>query len=148
MDSIAALLTFDHRECETFFAELESEAAQRSWETVGQKLAVFQDRMHKHFEAEEESLFPAMERKAGQPLGPTMVMRSEHQQMRGLFGDLDQACSRQDAEAFLGASETLMILMQQHSMKEEQILYPMAESSLGPEGSDIVAHMKQILGDA
>ena len=76
-----------------------------------------------------------------------MIMRAEHQQILGLAGKVTDALARQDSDTFLGVSETLMILIQQHNMNEEQILYPMADALLGPERSDIVAQMKEILGN-
>jgi hemerythrin-like domain-containing protein len=54
-------------------------------------------------------------------------MRSEHTQMRQLLKDLSQAPAGKDRDGYLGLSETLMIIMQQHNMKEEQMLYRMAD---------------------
>ena len=51
--------------------------------------------------------------------GPTQVMRMEHQQMRALVQDLDNALTAKDKDNYLGLSETLMVMMQQHNMKEE-----------------------------
>ena len=147
MTSVVELLTSDHRNSDTLFAEIEAEVARKSWATVGQKLVAFRAKMKTHYQAEENLLFPAMERVAGQPLGPVMVMRSEHQQILGLVEELTDALARQDSDTFLGVSETLMILIQQHNMKEEQILYPMADSLLGPEVRDKVAQIKEILGN-
>lgn len=148
MTSVVELLTSDHRNCDTFLVEIEADAARKSWTSLGQKMVAFQDKIKAHFQAEEDVLFPAMERAAGQSLAPVMVMRSEHQQILGLLEELTDALAKQDSDTCLGVSETLMILIQQHNMKEEQILYPMADSLLGPEGSEIVAKMKVILGSS
>ena len=58
-------------------------------------------------------------------------MRTEHQQMRGLFEELRAGMANQDADGVLGAAETLNVLMQQHNLKEEEILYPMTDQALG-----------------
>ena len=55
-------------------------------------------------------------------MGPTRMMRMEHEQMRQLFSELAEALENRDKDGYLGLSETLMILMQQHNMKEEQVL--------------------------
>ena len=62
--------------------------------------------------------------------GPTQVMRMEHQQMRNLLARMSEAVSNGAPEKILEVSETLMILMQQHNVKEEGILYPMADQHL------------------
>lgn len=72
-------------------------------------------------------MFPAFEAATGMTQGPTQVMRMEHRQMRGLMAQMQQAWAERDGEAFAGAAETLLILMQQHNMKEENILYPMCD---------------------
>ena len=79
--------------------------------------------------------------------GPTAVMRMEHEQMRSLLSQLTEAVSRQDGPRFLGLSETLMVLMQQHNMKEEQMLYPMCDRALADTAS-IIARIEAVSGDS
>ncbi|HJP36976.1 MAG TPA: hypothetical protein QF901_13425 [Gammaproteobacteria bacterium] len=43
------------------------------------------------------------------------------------------AVDKKDVDDYLGFSETLLIIMQQHNVKEEQVLYPMADQALGSE---------------
>jgi hemerythrin-like domain-containing protein len=76
--------------------------------------------------------------------GPTEVMRGEHRQMRDLLAQMKDALTSRDADAFSGAAETLLILMQQHNMKEENILYPMCDNALGSSdvGSSVVERLK------
>ena len=50
--------------------------------------------------------------------------------MRILVEQVSAALSARDQPAFLGLAETLMLLIQQHNMKEEQILYPMMDESI------------------
>ena len=61
--------------------------------------------------------------------------------MRELAGDISQAAVRSDGDAYLGCIETMLVLMQQHNMKEEHILYPMCERALAgpyPELGDLI----------
>jgi hemerythrin-like domain-containing protein len=58
------------------------------------------------------------------------MMRLEHAQMNALMRQAAQAAVVADSEGFSGAVETLLILMQQHNMKEENILYPMCDRVL------------------
>ncbi len=77
-------------------------------------------------------------------MGPTQMMRMEHAQMRQLFDDMRQALERQDRNDYLGASETLLILMQQHNLKEEQMLYPMSEQTLGEDSAAVLEKMQAL----
>ena len=73
--------------------------------------------------------------------GPTQVMRMEHQQMRSLVQDLDNALAAQEKDEYLGLSETLMVMMQQHNMKEEMMLYPMMAQNLA-DGEEIITQFQ------
>ena len=44
---------------------------------------------------------------------------------------LQEDLEKKDRNHFFGVSESLMMLMQQHNMKEEQMLYAMADMRLG-----------------
>ena len=78
--------------------------------------------------------------------GPTQVMRTEHRQMRDLLADLARAVAARRADDFAGHGETLVILMQQHNLKEENILYPMCDSSLAASGGDLSGNLSKRIG--
>ena len=127
MTTISAFMTDDHRACDERLADVETQVGAGRWPAAQAAWRDFERAIRCHFAREEELLFPAFERATGQAGGPTMVMRMEHDQMRALFAQLETALGGADRDRFLGLSETLMVLMQQHNMKEEQILYPMSE---------------------
>ncbi|MFD2231404.1 hemerythrin domain-containing protein [Alkalimarinus sediminis] len=130
MSSISELMTSDHRSCDEIYANAEQAIDEGNFE---QALSLWNDfctRVEKHFSLEEESLFPAFEEATGMRGGPTMVMRGEHLQMREMFKSITAAIESKDADDALGQCESLMIFMQQHNMKEEQVLYPMLNDTL------------------
>ncbi len=130
MTSITDAMGNDHRHCDEQFAAAEAAVAAGNWDEGSQQLAQFLESMQRHFRVEEERIFPAFEVASGNSMGPTEVMRHEHQQMRQLFEQMVAGFGLRDADAFLGAADTLLILMQQHNAKEEQILYPMGDRML------------------
>jgi hemerythrin-like domain-containing protein len=73
------------------------------------------------------------------------MMRHEHAQMRNLAKQMREALDSADKDKFFGLSETLMILMQQHNMKEEQMLYTMAQQHLSAESPRIVDMMESMI---
>ena len=50
-------------------------------------------------------------------------MRGEHRHIERLMRALGESLAQEDTEQSLGISETLLILLQQHNVKEEQVLY-------------------------
>tara|TARA_R110001583_G_scaffold12280_7_gene54655 strand:- start:15407 stop:15838 length:432 start_codon:yes stop_codon:yes gene_type:complete len=141
MTSIPEFMTKMHRECDDFFTEAEAAVANDDWTLALAKWQNFALGLIKHFSQEEEVLFPKFEQATGMTSGPTQVMRMEHQQMRALVQDLDNALAAKEKDEYLGLSETLMVLMQQHNMKEEMMLYPMMEQNLA-DGEQIIEQFK------
>jgi hemerythrin-like domain-containing protein len=144
MKSLQELLTKDHRECDRLFAQAESAAAKADLATGRAAFTRFRDAMERHINAEEQILFPAFEDKTGERLGPTEVMRREHHMMRDLFAKMDAALAQQQTKQYLGLSETLLVLMQQHNVKEESVLYSMMDQQLNAERETLLARLRAV----
>ena len=144
MDTISSFLTSDHRACDEEFANLEYAIASQDWEESQMQLEKFSSDLVHHFDMEEKVMFPVFEEVTGMTQGPTMVMRMEHSQMRGILEDLKADIEKKDKNHFFGVSESLMMLMQQHNMKEEQMLYRMADMHLGSLVSKVIEDMKAL----
>lgn len=142
MHTILEFLGNDHRACDTLFASAEEAVAQQDWNGAQILFDRFQAAMAHHFAMEEAVLFPAFEARTGQGGGPTQVMRMEHEQMRGLIQDMAHATAESSQDRFLGLSETLNMLMQQHNLKEENMLYPMSDRLLGGESERLIHAME------
>ncbi len=137
MNSLTEPLHQHHKHCDELFADAEAAAAAKDWSRCKSMLERFRDEMEGHFRTEEEMLFPAFEAATGMTGGPTQMMRIEHAQMRELMGQMQAALAQTAGEAFAGAAETLLVFMQQHNMKEENILYPMCDRSLAGQAADL-----------
>ena len=144
MNTISSFLTSDHRACDNEFANLENAIASQDWEESKTQLEKFSADLLHHFDMEEKVMFPVFEEVTGMTQGPTMVMRMEHSQMRGILEDLKADIEKKDKNHFFGVSESLMMLMQQHNMKEEQMLYRMADMHLGSLVSKVIEDMKAL----
>ena len=130
METIRKLLTDDHRQCDDLFAAVEQAVTAGEWENADTAFEHFRAAMVNHFDLEEGALFPAFEAQTGMTMGPTQVMRSEHSQMRELLAAAAVSLAARDADDYSGDAETLLIMAQQHNMKEENILYPMCDQHL------------------
>ena len=143
-ENIKSYLTKDHRECDEKFASMENAVASENWNNAKKEFENFSNDLLTHFDMEEKVMFLAFEQKTGMTAGPTQVMRMEHEQMRNVVNQMKNDVETKNKNHFFGLSESLMMLMQQHNMKEEQMLYAMADAHLESEVIDIISQMKEL----
>ncbi len=137
-----------HRHCDELFVTAEDAVGRGDWAGAAGAFGRFEAQMKAHFEAEEAVLFPAFEAASGMTGGPTQMMRYEHEQMRSLLGQLAAACAAKDGDGYAGLAETLLMLIQQHNRKEENILYPMCDQALGAQAEQVGRQMSALLEQA
>jgi hemerythrin-like domain-containing protein len=148
MTTLTDPLQHHHKHCDELFADAEAAVAAGDWDHGQARLTGFRDDLETHFRTEEELLFPAFEAATGMTAGPTQMMRFEHAQMRDLVAQMSAALASRDAGTFAGAAETLLIMMQQHNMKEENILYPMCDRSLAAQSESLGTRLRERLDTA
>ncbi|OYY93553.1 MAG: hemerythrin HHE cation-binding protein [Hydrogenophilales bacterium 28-61-23] len=146
MTDITHYLAADHTHCDDLFAEAENAVASTDWLNGQSRFQAYEAATLHHFAREESVLFPAFEARTGMSHGPTAVMRGEHVEMRETLQAMGQAIAKRDADAYLGLSETMLMLMRQHNLKEEQILYPMADQALADTAGEMVRQMEMLAG--
>lgn len=104
------------------------------------KVAVFVSELEPHSDKEEGALFPMMAKYIGRETGPIAVMEYEHAEakrnlrlfaeaMNGLSGQVDADKARQIARYAIEAQT----ILSDHFMKEENVLFPMAEQLFSEE---------------
>ncbi len=147
MYAITEFMVNDHRSCDGLLVAVEHAVANAAWATARTGFAHFSDAMRCHFAAEERVLFPLFEQSTGMYLGPTQVMRAEHAQMLQLLASAASALEAADSDDYAGSAETLLIMMQQHNLKEENVLYPMCDQHLADQLDALLPELqRQIAG--
>ena len=139
---ISNFMRDEHRLCDEAFAKAEQAVSNSDFAGAFKHFEAFMIDTLKHFDKEEEILFPTFEEATGSSEGPTQVMKYEHNQVRGLLEQLKDAIDREDRERFFSVADTLMILLQQHNMKEEQMLYAMCDRVLAAQAGELVEKMR------
>ncbi|MFZ5482614.1 MAG: hemerythrin domain-containing protein [Pseudomonadota bacterium] len=142
MTRLSQYLTQDHADCDALFADAENAVSEHDWPLANPRFAAFREATLLHFAREEDLLFPAFEAQTGMSHGPTQVMRAEHTQIRALLDQMAAALTQRSASQFLDSSETLLMLLHQHNIKEEQILYPMSDQALAEHAASLIAAMQ------
>ena len=145
MPIIKDFMTQDHRDCDDTFAAMEQKANSEGLAATDELYKKMADDMEHHFQMEERVLFPAFEEKTGMTQGPTQMMRMEHSQMRQLIKEIGEALQDDNKDRFFGLTETMMIMVQQHNMKEEQMLYTMIQQHMSAENDQLVMMMDAMI---
>ncbi|MBA5638433.1 hemerythrin domain-containing protein [Duganella sp. LX20W] len=142
MSSIGTFLGRDHQQCDDQYALAEARVVGKQWELAAGDFATFRGMLEHHLGMEEQLMFPALEQAMGHSGGPTAVMRGEHAHMRDLVQGMADAIVAQDGEEFFNHADTLRMLMRQHNLKEEGILYPMADRFLDGQLPQLLEQMR------
>jgi hemerythrin-like domain-containing protein len=143
MKTITDFMAADHSACDDEFARAEEAALANNWSEAETVFNTFRDDMAHHFKMEEEILFPTL-KSAGGPAGPVHVMLMEHAQIKELLKQMAEAVAQKNAQSYGGLSETLLIVMQQHNHKEENILYGIADEILANEREALLVRMQAV----
>jgi len=140
METIIEFMGNDHKACDNQFALAEEAAHGGDWQKAEAAFKTFRQHLTHHFHLEEDLLFPAL-LAAGGPNGPVQVMKMEHAQMNNLLQQIATVIANKNTQGYGGLAETLLILMQQHNLKEEQILYPIAQRLLAADWEGLHSRM-------
>jgi hemerythrin-like domain-containing protein len=144
MNKLFEYLRDGHRDCDALMAAAERAVLKRDWPAAELCFTEFSDETLRHFSAEEGILFPAFEHISGNVNGPSYAMRTEHHVIRDLLTLLSRALRAKNADDFLGRADTLNIMLQQHNLKEESILYPIIVRALHDGGDDVLESIRRL----
>jgi iron-sulfur cluster repair protein YtfE (RIC family) len=144
MATILDFLSSDHRVCDDLFTSVEAAVAQKNWDGARRQFDRFVAAMLRHLAREEQVLFPAFEARTANDMGPTRVMRMEHEQIRRLMQEMARTMADADHCRYLGLSETLHLLVEHHNLKEEDLLFPMFDQMLDDERDGLIGAMQAI----
>ncbi len=135
----------DHRMCDDFYTKSENALSAKETEQAKEFFETFYRATNHHFDMEERELFIAFEQRTGMMGGPTQMMRYEHQQLRSLLESMKSALNENRHNDFFGIGESMMIMLQQHNMKEEQMLYPMMDRALEDSAGEMIQKLKETM---
>lgn len=125
----------------------------KSLEAVENFISFFHHDLHGiHCRKEEEVLFPALEAYIGRQ-GPIAVMLFEHEELHkdvaemeeALGGLTDSAKAQDSLDALARAGLEVIYTLRSHIIKEDQVLFPIAEQTLPPaEMAEVARRCREI----
>ncbi|RZI42047.1 hemerythrin domain-containing protein [Herbaspirillum sp. HC18] len=145
MDTICEYLKFDHQRCDDLFERVETSIAERNWKDGIHRFRLYDNLMRQHIRMEEKILLPAFAQAMAGSAGPISMLQAEHVRIHGLIERMWEAIREFNAIDFALHAETLTLLMQEHTMKEDDMLYPLLDRALGANSAKIVRAMAEFL---
>ena len=142
METLSSYLAADHERCDALMRRLGASISDSQWLRARNEMAAFHEALERHLLIEERVLFAAFEEALGHAVGPTAAMRSEHLRIRAVAQRMSESVKERDGRAFAIHAEVLLLVLHQHSEKEEGVLYPMIERVLGRRCQDVLARMR------
>lgn len=126
------------------------------WKThlrdLQEKVTVFIDELEPHSLREEDVLFPMMARYIGRQTGPIAVMEFEHEQAKENLHNFMKAMEKvavtvehDEAKSIAAYVIEAYTILSAHFMKEEVVLFPMAEQMLSLQEKEYLSHKFQEL---
>lgn len=100
-----------------------------SMDWIKAQAVLIQSAISTHAQLEDELLFSAIDQHLG-PGGPVAVMRMEHEEIESTLNAIPEI---QNIETISSRMLHAIQVARQHFMKEEQILFPLADQVLGSE---------------
>jgi len=128
MPTLTECLQVDHRRLDAILVECKALASAGRFAVAADRFTAFSQGLGRHIDAEEDILFPALAEHAPHAAGPVGVMRAEHRQIRDLMETVTSALTASDP-AWREGMGALEEVLSGHNMKEERVLYPMADEA-------------------
>lgn len=147
-ESITAFMTADHHRISSLWEQTLAAIEREDFNALHTLSAEFLNGFRRHLRIEDDILFPAIEEKTGlQKTGPVWAMRMEHRDLERVLRRLEPLLTVQELSTAIQAvdGETVnpSLLFRSHDGKEEAVLYPMADRTLGAQAAqEIVARMR------
>lgn len=145
MDTICDYLSHDHQLCDTLFMQTQASIDRHDWAEGAAGFRRFDNVLRQHIRMEEKVLFPAFLRSMRQADIPISMLHVEHLRIQALLDRMSGALQRLDAVNFFLHAETMTMLLEQHHMKEEEMLYPLLDKILLDRRQAIIRAMCECL---
>lgn len=132
---LAKILGREHHDLDALLAVSKSATAGGDIARASATFAEFRSGFERHIDAEEQVLFPAVERVVGATAdGPLAVMRQEHAELRRIMQEVATALEGAGRAGLATLFAALTARIYTHNGKEERIVYPAADRALEKAG--------------
>ncbi len=144
-NTITAYFQADHDRLDQLFRQFQ-ETKRRDLQASKPFFRGFRSGLRRHIIWEEEILFPLFEKKSGRGrgMGPTAVMRGEHEIIQDLLETLHEKIRNGDARSE-EQEKALLEVLGGHNTKEEHVLYPAIDQLASEEeAAEVFADMEEV----
>jgi uncharacterized protein (DUF2249 family) len=143
--TLAEHLRSDHARIDGLLNEMQHFLRVGALAEADRHLAALDEALSRHMAAEEELLFPAMQRMTEAVARAVPGMVAEHGELRSLLPDLAAALTKQDVVASEALLPQVRRSLARHHEDEERLVYPISDWALSPEEQESL--IKRLRGD-
>lgn len=138
---VAEALAWDHGRLDALEGEVFDRLAAGDGRGARAVWRAFTVGVCRHIRCEEEIIFPAYEKSGG--AGPTGAMRFEHREIEAVIEAIGNTLANPPAARML--RRQLHEVLGLHNLKEEEVVYPTLDRTLGPDARDaLVARVQAV----
>lgn len=143
--TLAEHLRSDHARIDSLLTEIQHFLRVGALAEADRHLAALDEALNRHMAAEEELLFPAMQRMTEAVARAVPGMVAEHGELRALLPELSAALAKQDVLASEALLPQVRRSLARHHEDEERLVYPISDWALSPEEQESL--IKRLRGD-
>jgi hemerythrin-like domain-containing protein len=121
-------LAAEHRVLESDLFEVAHRLADHRLDDAEFAFSVLDRRLRDHMAVEEETIFPVIDSWLDGDGGFAAPLRGDHDAIRQLLEQVSAALGRRERDAALMTLSQLATCLGEHSDREDEVLYPAAES--------------------
>jgi len=143
--TLAEHLRADHARIDGLLTEIQHFLRVGALAEADWHLTTLTEALSRHMAAEEDLLFPAMQRMTQAVARAVPGMLAEHGELRSLLPELAAAVAKQDVLASEALLPQVRRSLARHHEDEEHLVYPISDWALSPEEQEALA--KRLRGD-
>ena len=147
MKSVLYFMGADHDKLDNIFRKFRNIKSRDKNKAIG-LFRKFKNDLQRHISLEEDILFPLFETKIGMnETSPIYVMKIEHNEIKDLLSKIDNCFTNGDVNTNV-LEDYLIKILSEHNSKEESILYPLIDNSIGEdERRDLLIEINKLFSN-
>jgi hemerythrin-like domain-containing protein len=134
--TVSEHLSADHDRLDLALLDVIKLVSGRRFSEARPRLSAFAFDLRRHFDIEEDLVYPRLEQLGGMIDGLTVVMRDEHRAIEHHLAGMIDAAMRDDRDGFDAEQEAMVAVLSDHTSREETQVYAVLDKRLSAADRD------------
>jgi iron-sulfur cluster repair protein YtfE (RIC family) len=138
METIKTYMAKEHELCNTLFFKIHQYIIEEKWSLAKNIFSKFFLEINTHIKNEETILFPKLKKCINASNILISIINNEHTKIKKLLHNINYQINNKKKLAFFTIYNKTIIILKIHSIKEEQIFYPMLDNKFSKELLELI----------